>query len=47
MEEYGYDIIQTLITDIIPDAHVKKVCFKFPTTGINIIIASTILIGHE
>jgi len=24
MEEYGYDIIQTLITDIIPDANVKK-----------------------
>jgi len=25
MEEYGYDIIQTLITDIIPDTNVKKV----------------------
>ena len=25
MEEYGYDIKQTLITDIIPDINVKKV----------------------
>lgn len=30
MEGYGYDIKQTLITDIIPDSNVKKVRENLP-----------------